>query len=291
MNPILTIAIHLKGREYQSIIKTIFRYLQVKLWKYFNKTVEVSIRDCENINIVMHPGCAVSEKLYVVGLYDPALMITMKKILKSDDVFYDVGANIGPFSLLAHHCGSAVFAFEGHPDTAKRCKENFLKNGINAERVIAGVVSDHDGTVSFSNMPGSSINRVMEKSCPAAMKTLIVPSVSLDKFALTHARPTVVKIDTEGHELHVINGMKSLLKDIKYITFEANGLSSQEDLLKIKEILTNAGFLIGHIDWVRNVFIKKNDLGHKSPTGDYIAINKSYISLFEHRGIRIVDQS
>lgn len=100
MNPYHTLMIHLKGRRYRSILATIGRYLQVKYWKYAKIAVNVSIRDQEHIQIVMQPGCTVSEKLYVVGLYDHDGMNTLLKIMKPGEVFFDVGANIGPFSLL-----------------------------------------------------------------------------------------------------------------------------------------------------------------------------------------------
>ncbi len=289
MNPIRTIRIHLEGREYNGIAETLFRYIQVKIWKYRKKTVRISARDCKKLHVVMYPGCAVSEKLYVVGMYDPEGMVTMKKIIGPGDIFYDVGANVGSFSLLAHHRGASVFAFEGHPETTIRCMENFAINGVDPERVFAVAISDFDGSVPFSHVPGSSVNRIMERSVPATVATISVPAISLDTFTLTHDCPTIVKIDTEGHELPIINGMKSFIKKVKYLTFEANGLSSKSDLFQIHEILSNAGFLVGNIDWVNNVFRYKNDLGVRSPTGDYIAINKSFMYLFEDLGIRPVD--
>lgn len=293
MNPLRTILIHLKGRRYKGAGKTVFRYFQVKSWKYLKKPVRVSIRDYEQVKLVMYPGCDVSEKLYVVGLYDTEEgMKTLQRLMKPNEVFYDVGANIGPFSLLAHSLGVSVYAFEGHPETAKRCMENFVINGIDPERVFSTAVSDFDGRVSFSDVIGSSINRILD-SGGAEVNSIQVPSITLDTFALDHKIPTVVKIDTKGHELPVILGMKSILKNgrLKYITFEANGLSSRSDLHAVHDILSDAGFMVGNIDWDHGVFIEKNDLGEKSPTGDYIAFNKSFIILLRDQGIRIEKDS
>ena len=291
MNPFRTLMIHLKGRRYQGILKTIYRYLQVKQWKYRKKTVTVSLRDQENIQIIMQPGCAVSEKLYVVGLYDHDGMQTLQKLMKPSEVFYDVGANVGPFSLLAHDRGASVYAFEGHPITTQRCRENFKLNGINPDRAFATAVSEHNGKITFTNVVGSSVNKIIDNSKSSKrISTIEVPAITLDSFAVNHEYPTAVKIDTEGSELTVIKGMQVILKNgtLKYLTFEANGLSSREDLREIYDILSNANFILGTIDWKQNIFSKMNDLGIKSPTGDYMAIAKSAIDLFTVNGIKIL---
>lgn len=266
------------------------RYFQVKYWKYFNKTARVSIRDRECVRLLMHPGCAVSEKLYVVGLYDPDGMTTLDKLMKPSEVFYDVGANIGSFSLLAHDRGALVYAFEGHPETTKRCRDNFKVNGMDPGRAFATAVSDFNGSVSFSDVIGSSVNLIVDKAkAEEHGSTIEVLAVTLDTFAETHESPTAVKIDTEGHELSVIKGMKSILKKckVKYLTFEANGISSGSDLREIHEILLDANFMVGNIDWDRKEFVARSDLGEKSPTGDYIAISEAWIGLFEDLGITI----
>lgn len=294
MNPLRTLFIHLKKRGYRKVLKTIARYLQVKYWKYLNKKVCVSLRDRKQIRLVMHPGCAVSEKLYVVGMYDRNGMATLEKLMKAGEVFYDVGANIGPFSLLAHSCGASVYAFEGHPETTKRCRRNFEINGIDPEHALACAVSDSNGSVLFRDVVGSSTNKIISNAEDGDSDGVIeVPVVSLDTFAETHESPTAIKIDTEGHELHVIMGMKSILKkgEVKYLTFEANGLSSRLDLREIHRILLNSGFMVGHIDWENKKFIEKYDLGEKSSTGDYIAISKTWMSLFKERGIATTGQN
>ena len=269
------------------------RYFQVKYWKYFNKTALVSIRDRERVRLLMHPGCAVSEKLYVVGLYDPDGMTTIDELMKPGELFYDVGANIGPFSLLAHDRGASVYAFEGHPETTKRCRESFKLNGIDPARAFATAVSDFNGSVFFCGVVGSSVNKIVENAKAEEYgSTIEVPAVTLDTFAETHESPTALKIDTEGHELSVIRGMKSILKkgEVKYLTFEANGISSESELREIHEILLDAGFMVGYIDWDRKEFVEKSDLGEKSSTGDYIAISKSWTTLFEERGVTIIDR-
>jgi len=292
MNPLRTLLIHLKSRRYSGSFQTIVRYLKVKSWKYSNKTVYLSIRDRDELHLIMQPGCAVSEKLYVVGLYDYDGMTTLENILQKGDVLYDVGANIGPFSLLAHSRGASVYAFEGHPKTAERCRVNYVINGIDPARVIASAVSDFDGSVSFSGAAGSSINKILDGvGISDVVHSIEVPAISLDTFSTNHEPPSAIKIDTEGHELHVFKGMQTTLKNhcLKYITFEANGLSSRAELTEIHGILLNAGFIVGIIDWDQKEILQKSDLGDKSPTGDYIAISNSWIYLFNKLGFSVIN--
>jgi len=103
--------------------------------------------------------------------------------------------------------------------------------------------------------------------------------------------PNFVKIDTEGHELSVINGMKGLLQKgvIKYLSFEANGLAPADDLNEIFSILTSSGFWVGNIEWDNKVFYVKSGLGNKASSGDYQAISNKLRSELERNKFKFIN--
>ena len=130
--------------------------------------------------------------------------------LHSDDVLFDVGANIGMVSLHAAKICRTV-AFEPDPSFRERLNVNM---GLNPDRVIAVepvAVSDSDSTVQLftngadGNSP--SLVRSGESQC------VTVPSRSLDSLMAEGRlpRPTVIKLDIEGAEILALRGAKRLL--------------------------------------------------------------------------------
>lgn len=276
MSFIRTIKIFLNARRRKSTIdrvETVLRYSWCKAHKFMGLKCTCAMRDQDSVRYVMYPGCTISEEMFVVGLYDYDGMRSVNELVRAGDVFYDVGANVGPFTMLAAKKGAQVFAFEGHPETTKRLKENFELNDIPVSQAINSAVSEESGEVVFSDGPGSSVNGVVHGPHPAGIR---VRSISLDNFAETNPPPTFVKIDTEGHELSVFKGMKNILesRSIKYISFEANGLSSPKELAEMYTMLSTSGYVVGNIDWNAKTFFAKNDLGAKSQNGDYQALSQ-----------------
>lgn len=275
MAAIRTVRIFLSARKQGGLLDrlgTLARYATCRLQKFTGRTCVRAMRDNESLRYVMHPGCSVSEKMFIVGMYDYDGMKSVNALIGADDVLYDIGANVGPFSMLAARNGAQVFSFEGHPETIKRLACNFRLNKIPVSRAIHAAVSAECGDVVFSNAPGSAGNGVVESPLETGLK---VKAVSIDEFAKTNPKPTFVKIDTEGHELSVLRGMRETLRSrsIRYLSFEANGLSSEQDLAEIFELLTDRGYVVGNICWDENTFVVKSNLGAKSKTGDFQALS------------------
>lgn len=279
MNSIRTIKIFINLRRDENLtnkLETIFRYLYVKVIKYIGVSRILSMRGRRDIKFLMYPGCTISEKMYVVGMYDYDGMMSILKLINKDDVFFDIGANVGPFSLLAGKIGASVVSFEGHPKTLERLKDNLKLNEMNTSGAINMIVSSNLGSMYFTNDVGSAENKV---SVSKNSSNIEVPCISIDSYCNTNMYPTFVKIDTEGHELEVIKGMKNVLKEVKYISFEANGLSERKDLAEIYSLLNKNGFTVGNIDWSTKQFYALSDLGDKSKTGDYHAVSTALIDI------------
>ena len=144
--------------------------------------------------------------------------------LQSGDLFVDVGANIGSYSILAGACeGVKVIAFEPVPQTfswlQKNIKINALENRIEAMNIG---LAEQKGSLNFSSNL-DSLNHVVlqEKHNTSVVK---VDVSKLDDI-LDHKYPTVIKIDVEGYELQVLNGAKKILDNPSVIAVivELNG--------------------------------------------------------------------
>ena len=153
---------------------------------------------------------------YLRGDIEPLIQKILSKGLKPGMVFYDLGANIGFFSLLAARLVGAagqVFSFEPDAEIAGRLRRNITRNGfINATVVEAGIWSA-SGNVNFVTADLSSPDRgvgkfVLDEKSAAGTPTRCV---ALDEFVRGAPAPDVIKCDVEGAEIEVFRGAENLL--------------------------------------------------------------------------------
>ncbi len=126
--------------------------------------------------------------------------------LAPGDAMWDVGANIGWFSLLAARAvgpSGEVTAFEPALRNAAQITLNAARNGVSVT-VVGAAVSDRSGWGRFDDL--SSLTGRLSAAGGA-----IVPMVTLDEWASGHGAPAVVKIDVEGAELDVLRGAGTVL--------------------------------------------------------------------------------
>jgi FkbM family methyltransferase len=148
--------------------------------------------------------------------------------LHAGDVVYDVGANIGWYSLLAGRAvgpSGQVFAFEPSVHNAALVAQNAASNRLGNVSVIPAALTDRDGWMTFLDK-GSLQGRLdkddfdlqAQRRAQRDQKVQgrsLVPVSSLDSWlAQTDQRPpSLVKIDVEGAEVGVLRGMEQTLED------------------------------------------------------------------------------
>src|SRR5882757_1150900 len=103
------------------------------------------------------------EMEYLEGDYEAPVEQVLLSNLRSGTVFYDVGAHIGVFSLIAaRNLGAqgSVFAFEPDPSNVRRIREHIARNQLDAIRIIPKAVSSTDDRLRFQRASSqSSMNR------------------------------------------------------------------------------------------------------------------------------------
>ena len=150
----------------------------------------------------------------VLDLERPMLEDFLRE-LRTDDVFYDVGAHIGLYSCFAANVidEGEVIAFEPYPPMRERLQRNAeLNEGV---RVLPIALSDSAGEVAFDN-PTFDRERWSGKASIAPDPTDESISVETQRGdAVVDEEgvppPTIVKIDVEGAEPLVVDGMTDLL--------------------------------------------------------------------------------
>jgi FkbM family methyltransferase len=160
------------------------------------------------------------DRIAILKQYEPLqpyLLIELAKIIEAE-VFLDIGANIGAYSVLMSSLDSVekIYAFEPSPKTYEELKANVALNDENNKITISstalsdgeksvpfGVVSDYSGA---NGIVGSSIHN--EKKFA---EQITVESKTLDSIVDYRDRLICLKIDVEGHEAAVLSGARELL--------------------------------------------------------------------------------
>jgi len=131
-------------------------------------------------------------------------MTVWRRALHAGDLFVDVGANIGIYSIWAADLGADVIALEPAADTFRLLTDNIALNGypIRAVQAAAGAAP---GTARFTT-GWDGLNR-FAASGPAEVEVVTIDSVVGDRVVAG------LKIDVEGSEIDVLRGCEKALSE------------------------------------------------------------------------------
>jgi FkbM family methyltransferase len=150
---------------------------------------------------------------YVENSYERFSIRLLRNLLDNNSTLLDIGAHYGAYSLFAaKHCGSKVIAMEPVKENFELLTENVAVNKLGKRITVYNMAaSDEDGTGEF-NIPWASDSAgFYEHPLAQTIKKQTVDMCRADKL-IGGQRVDLIKIDTEGHELHVLNGLKKTLK-------------------------------------------------------------------------------
>ncbi|WP_422056512.1 FkbM family methyltransferase [Sphingomonas sp.] len=142
------------------------------------------------------------------GLHEFSDMGLLLHLLKPGDLFLDVGANVGTYTVLAGAVREArCLSFEPDPETATKLRANLAANAI-ADRVTIHetALGASDGEIAFT-VGLDTINRVASAEEPHR----IVPMARLDSL-IGDIEPVLMKVDVEGHEDAMFAGAQQVLQ-------------------------------------------------------------------------------
>ena len=178
----------------------------------------------EHSKLVIKRGMTGATGNVYCGLHEYHDMGFLLHLLRKDDCFADIGANIGSYTVLASgQIGATTYSFEPVPATFAQLTDNISINQVK-EKVISYNVAlgSARGSIGFNIGAFDTMNHVAEKNEAA---TIQVPVEILDDILSTLKVPLLIKIDVEGFETEVIRGaMKTLRQqELKAIIIELNG--------------------------------------------------------------------
>jgi FkbM family methyltransferase len=193
--------------------------------------------------IVRNGETGFTQNIYC-GLHEFSEMAYLLHVLRKEDLFVDVGANVGSYTILAGAAvGARVICFEPVPLSYDRLVANLRINQLEETvRPVNMAIGNEIGTVLFTN-DKDTMNHVANISEPS--ECIEVEVSKLDIF-LEEECPSLIKIDVEGFETRVLEGAETTLKkeSLHSLIVELNGNGRRYgfDESKIIQSLSEYGF-------------------------------------------------
>lgn len=143
-------------------------------------------------------------------------LVSILREVSEDDVFYDIGANTGLYScFVSKRCDRCqVVAFEPYPPNITELKANTNLNNPKRISIFDIALSDTSGTISFSTpeepTPGHGTGSIAGSPTGESVRTRRGDELISDGEV---SPPNIVKIDVEGAEPLVIDGLRKALSN------------------------------------------------------------------------------
>ena len=141
-----------------------------------------------------------------LGSYELEMQKCVAKYVKRGDVFFDVGANVGFYSVLAARLTdpAMVYSFEPLPMNLSYLRKHLELNRMQDVKVIEMAISDEVGTAFFEVEKTRAMGRLRESGSLCVRTSTLDSLLSEEKVPPPH----FIKMDIEGAEFHALLGAR-----------------------------------------------------------------------------------
>jgi FkbM family methyltransferase len=171
--------------------------------------------------ITYEPATDIGGALYYTGEFERSELELCRRYVSRDSTVLDIGANIGLHSIYFSNLATegCVLALEPDLDTF-----DLLRRNVSRRRNVVPLnlaISDKGGVVEFFHASDSAYSSLKDTKRTAIAKTVRVPCMTLDDVvaALRLKRVDFVKIDVEGFEFNVLEGMTKIISNFHPVIF------------------------------------------------------------------------
>lgn len=172
----------------------------------------------QEITMILDLNSYIERQIYYFGFYRPWVLPFFEKMLFVNNNVIDVGANVGPYTLVAANKvgpGGSVIAFEPDPLCYRKLVNNVELNSFSWVTTENLALNDTEDQVSFytrrscedNQGQGSLVNYDFHSD------ELLIRSTTLDNYLLMEPINSVdvIKIDTQGSEMKVLRGARTII--------------------------------------------------------------------------------
>ncbi|MBA7599970.1 hypothetical protein ES703_07016 [subsurface metagenome] len=182
----------------------------VKLWR----KDPLIVKDIQGSKMYLNiRDKGVSRELALVSIREKLLTETLQGELRGGDCVLDIGANIGYYALMeARLVGpqGKVYAIEPVPHNIQLLQDSVQLNNYGNIEIFQQAIGQHDGTLPLyiSDHP----NWCSFYPTGKVVGQIDVTVNSLDSFLKDKRCPNIIRMDVEGYEYEIVNGMRTLLE-------------------------------------------------------------------------------
>lgn len=189
-----------------------YRYRFYQRVKNSDLTLRGTLRH-SRISLPLNLGDWVQYWMFMDGAYERGLVDFLCPRVK-DKVLFDVGANVGSYTLTLARSAKRIYSFEASPSNAAVLRRFVKHSGLSNIEVIDKAVSDLTGEkINLFTSPDTGGNHSQFHDYGKGSET--ATTITLDQFAGDNKidRVDVIKMDIEGGELRAFQGARRILRE------------------------------------------------------------------------------
>jgi FkbM family methyltransferase len=240
-----------------------YRITLAILWQFYKRIVGLPlISTLDNgAKFILEPNSTNSTGNIYVKTYEAEYVYFLRKHILKGGLIIDVGAHMGLYTLLLHDLFDGGYCFEPAKDTFRALKSNFFINDIIEKFIpVNSAVSDTNEN-QMLKIQGiySGVNHLVSTIEEDSGQAVVVPTVSIDNYLVNKneiRKIQFIKIDTEGHELKVVQGCLHTLRRNPY----AIVLIENSAPVMLMELFSSLNFRVFSIDKHGNIVFDKNSI-------------------------------
>lgn len=228
-----------------------------ELYKTFLLFLIYRINKNNSSKILVYSGDYIGLSISVMGKYESRSIKWIEESFNDEtyECMLDVGANIGNHTYFLQKKFEKICCFEVSPNISKVLKIN-TSNFKNVEVFDFGLSNKNENVVltTFENNIGGT--RISETSNVSdGFPVRLYDSLNTGYVV------SFIKIDVEGHELEVLEGMSSTLKRFKpIIAFEFNNVDQNQKNIDLIQFLRNLGYIFYSTPYISYEYSKSQYL-------------------------------
>jgi len=185
---------------------------RVLTWQLVSRMVSrpIAVPFTDRTWLLMERGMTGATGNYYCGLHEFEDMAFILNVLRPGDLFVDIGANAGTYTILAAgHAGADTVAAEPVPQTFGALRRNVRFNDLDGRVTLVNAgIGETETSLRFTSKH-DTVNHVATGS-ELDVDTIEVPVTTLDRLCRSRL-PTCIKIDVEGFEMSVLAGGRETL--------------------------------------------------------------------------------
>jgi FkbM family methyltransferase len=184
------------------------------------------------------------EKAFWLGIWEPELADVIER--EAHGSSWDVGANIGYFTIVLVRRSEHVLAVEANPALVPRLRRNVALNEAAVE-VVEAAVAGAEGELLFEISSETGMSRIAGSggiTDAPIVDTVRVEATTLDRLLDEHGRPDFAKLDIEGAELAALEAAPRFLSARPSLLCDLHGADAHS---RVPELLRCARYDVAYV--------------------------------------------